>query len=83
MLGAEKMARHSFWFLRNCEKMLAEMRTVFPASGNIADTRNTLHMKWLKWAGFRFTKEHNIDGNIFIKHWRNKPQCAGQRLLLP
>ena len=40
----------------------------YPVLTNYADMRNTLHIRWLKWAGFRFIREtcdYARDGALF------------------
>ncbi|MGY5795206.1 hypothetical protein ACXHXM_34185 len=39
---------------------------------NIADTRNTLHVNWLKWCGFKFTYVEHVNGVPFIHFYRIK-----------
>jgi len=72
MLGTEKLASNSMWFLRNCHWMLDEMHEHFPTFGNLADERNTVHIQWLKWAGFEFGRRIPWGGTHFLEHWRTK-----------
>lgn len=45
----------------------------FPILTNHADSRNKLHLRWLEWAGFTFTRtstDHSVDGTPFIEFIR-------------
>lgn len=78
MLGTEDLKKHSMWFLRNFHWMLDEMHEHFPTFGNFADVRNTVHIRWLKWAGFEFGEKYPRNGTYFWEHWRTKDKCASQ-----
>jgi len=75
MLGTEDLAKHSLWFLRNSRRLIEEAHQYFPIFGNFADERNTVHIKWLKWAGFTFGRKVPHGGTYFLEHWRTK-ECA-------
>jgi len=75
MLGTEDLKRHTLWFCREHERYLNEMHEHFPIYGNYADVRNTVHIRWLKWAGFKFGRKVPHGGTYFWEHWRTK-ECA-------
>lgn len=46
---------------------------------NFSDCRNTLHHRWLRWAGFSFTgvtTEYAHDGSPFVEFIRTKRPCV-------
>ena len=73
LLGTDDLSKHSIWFLRNCDRMLAGMHEHFATFGNLADERNTVHVNWLKWAGFTFGGRIEHGGTHFLEHWRTAP----------
>lgn len=75
MLGTEDLKKHSLWFCKNHLRELDEMHDHFPIFGNFADVRNTVHIRWLKWAGFKFGRKVPHGGTLFWEHWRTK-ECA-------
>ena len=75
MLGSDGLKDHSMWFLRTCRDMLAEMHTHAEVLFNVVDVRNTVHINWLRWAGFSFGQKYPRNGTEFWSHWRIK-ECA-------
>lgn len=45
-------------FLKHSKEYLADLGEGFPLLMNCCDKRNTTHIRWLKWLGFSFIKEH-------------------------
>lgn len=75
MLGTDDLKKHSLWFCKTHLRELEEMHSYFPIFGNYADVRNTVHIRWLQWAGFRFGRKVPHGGTYFWEHWRTK-ECA-------
>jgi hypothetical protein len=44
---------------------------------NVVDLRNSVHVRWLGWFGFKFLKDHVINAHTFIQFERRAP-CATQ-----
>ena len=49
-----------------------EMEDKFPILFNYIDSRNKLHLTWLKWCGFKIIKERYIDNVKFYEFIRIK-----------
>lgn len=49
-------------FLRECHAYVAKLSEGFQLLVNCCDKRNVVHIKWLKWLGFTFIKEHSEYG---------------------
>ncbi len=57
MIGSNRLVRHRVEFLRAGRSWVIEQHRRFPLLTNRADARNTLHLRWLSWLGFRFLRE--------------------------
>ena len=67
LLSSPELKNMPMTFLRNCKDVLECYHKTFPILYNYIDARNTLHMTWLKWLGFRFIKVHPKFGYEQIK----------------
>lgn len=69
MVGADSIASIRFLFLRRSREWLKELSNGFQLLGNLVDARNTLHIEWLRWLGFRFLRRASIGrgGETFIE----------------
>lgn len=54
LLGSDALATHRFTFLRHSREWLKVLFSSYRLLGNIVDARNTLHVQWLRWLGFKF-----------------------------
>lgn len=55
MVGSPRMLQHRQLLMRYSKKVIAEMLEVYPRLCNLVDSRNTVHINWLKHMGFTFT----------------------------
>jgi hypothetical protein len=62
MLAADRMKRHAKTFIQQCPKWIEEMSKGVAILQNFVDARNTVHIRWLKWAGFTFADKPVIAG---------------------
>jgi hypothetical protein len=64
MLCTEDLVKHQFKFLRGCLQsgVLEEFHDRYPVLWNCVDERNTQHIKWLTWLGFKFIMRHPYYG---------------------
>ena len=66
LLGTDELVKdkpNSIQFLRQAKPWLSKMLEQYDVLFNYADARNTVHIKWLRWMGFTFIKEHSNYGN--------------------
>jgi hypothetical protein len=54
MLGTDAIKDNWVWFLRNTPEMIRNAHSAYPHLYNLVDARNTVHIRWLEWAGFTF-----------------------------
>lgn len=59
MLATPLLAAGSMTFLRNSRDYVRKMNSQFQLLVNAVDSRNTVHIKWLMWCGFKFIKRHD------------------------
>lgn len=62
MLGTPTIEQASTGFLRRTRKEVERLGGDYPRLFNLADARNTVHLRWIKWAGFRFVRKHQNIG---------------------
>lgn len=67
MLGTPKIQTIRFRFLRQSRPWVNILHSASPVLWNWADARNDLHIRWLKWLGFRFHDErpYGVNGEPF------------------
>ena len=54
----DNLANFPFQFLRRCRANVLELQKKYKILCNVVDARNEVHIKWLKWCGFKFIAEH-------------------------
>jgi hypothetical protein len=57
-------------FLRCCRGWVDHFQQDYELLTNVCDPRNSVHIRWLGWCGFRFTEEHIINDHTFIQFER-------------
>jgi hypothetical protein len=57
LLASPGIERIKLTFLRHSAAWLRELARDFRVLGNMVDSRNTLHVHWLTWLGFRFLRK--------------------------
>jgi len=55
MVCTEAVTRHRRVVLKHCATTIEGWHRHYPRLGNMVDSRNTLHIKWLGLMGFKFT----------------------------
>jgi len=75
MVASKSIRRHARDVARASRDFADEMNSLYPLLMNAADSRNTLHLRWLEWAGFTLgatTTDHGKDGTAFINFHRTR-----------
>jgi len=62
MLATPDLVKHQIKFLRGCKGALEELHDRYPVLWNCVDERNEVHIKWLRWLGFKFIMRHPYYG---------------------
>ena len=58
LLGSDDILKVSHEFLRESKWWIKTFQDHYPILTNCVDARNVVHIKWLKWLGFRAIKMH-------------------------
>ena len=67
MLGSDKLKKIKIPFLKESRTEVEKMNTLFPHLWNIIDSRNEMHLKWIKWCGFKIIGERMINNVKFYE----------------
>ena len=67
MLGSDKLKKIKIPFLKESRTEVEKMNTLFPHLWNIIDSRNELHLKWIKWCGFKIIGERMVNNVKFYE----------------
>ena len=59
LLATPDIKRIRFSFLRESRKVIDFLNQKYPKLWNYVDSRNQLHLRWLKWCGFIFLRKVN------------------------
>ena len=75
MLGTPRIEQVRIPFLRQSRDWVERLNHLYPKLFNLADERNTVHLRWIEWTGFTITKRHTsvgIEGRPFVEFERNQ-----------
>ena len=67
MLGSDKLKKIKIPFLKESRTEVEKMNTLLPHLWNIIDSRNELHLKWIKWCGFKIIGERMVNNVKFYE----------------
>ena len=59
LLATPEIKRIRFSFLRESRKVVNLLNYKYKLLWNFVDCRNELHLRWLKWCGFKFIRKVN------------------------
>lgn len=74
MVGTPALERHKSFLLRRVRSVIDDFSERWPLLVNTADARNTLHHRFIKWAGFTFFAERRLNGLRFLDFARINPR---------
>jgi len=67
MLGSKGLHKIKRAFLRESRTEVNGMNSLFQHIWNIIDSRNELHIKWIRWCGFKIIGERMINNVKFYE----------------
>lgn len=73
MVGTPGLEKHKSFLLRRVRSVVADFNERWPLLVNTADARNTLHHRFIAWAGFTFFAERRLNGLRFLDFARINP----------
>ncbi|MGV2169641.1 hypothetical protein ACQZ40_25060 [Agrobacterium sp. 16-172Ci] len=62
LLGSDEIKTNKTRFLRRSKLWVETFHEEFPVLANSVDQRNTVHLLWLRWLGFKFLRTVNSLG---------------------
>ena len=62
LVATDDIEKYQMTFLRHSKRVLKELQQDYLALHNYVDARNSLHIKWLKWMGFKFINKFDRFG---------------------
>lgn len=71
--------KYAFKFLRYSREIIDAISTLFGTLGNYADTRNTTHIKWLEWCGFKERGRVKTPITVFALYIKEKEEKGRKR----
>lgn len=80
-MGSVAIERNVMWFLRNSRQLTDMGHKHFPLLTNFVDSRNALHIRWLKWCGFQFpgtSVPAPFDPSVPLLYFVRHHQCVNQ-----
>lgn len=75
-VGTDDLDKHKITFLRHCKEPLQELQDMYPVLYNFIDARNSLHITWIKWMGFKIIQAHpnwGFEQRLFYEFVRIDP----------
>lgn len=78
LLGTPEIENVPLTFLRESKRWIAETHKEYPIMTNIADERNEIHLKWLRWLGFKFVNRYEEfgPGKVSVIQFAKVSPCA-------
>ena len=67
MLGSKGLLKIKIPFLKESRSEVEGMNTIYPHLCNIIDSRNEVHLKWIKWCGFKIIGERMFNNVKFFE----------------
>lgn len=73
LVGSDALVNDSWSFLRLSRKWVSELQLQYSILWNRIDARNEVHIRWLRWCGFRITRRveaFGIESRLFYEFVR-------------
>ncbi len=70
MLGSKGLLKIARPFLKKDRSEVEEMNRVYPHLFNVIDSRNEVHLRWIRWCGFKILGERMINNVKFYEFAR-------------
>ena len=73
MVGSSEIEKIVYDFVRNSAYWVSRLfDDKYDVLLNSIDSRNTLHLRWLKWLGFKFIGQHLVSGINFYEFLKTR-----------
>ena len=67
MLGSQGLVKIKTAFLKQSRSEVEGMNVIYPHLCNFIDSRNDVHLKWIRWCGFKIIGEKMINNVKFFE----------------
>ena len=67
MMASAGMEKHWVAILRNTHQWINDYKGEYTVLTNFVHEKNTLHIRWLRWAGFHFLRKVGINNEGFYE----------------
>ena len=67
MLGSQGLVKIKTAFLKQSRSEVEGINTIYPHLCNFIDSRNDVHLKWIRWCGFKIIGEKMINNVKFYE----------------
>lgn len=78
LLASDDLPKIRWEFLKKTRPWVGYFHTKYPKLTNMVDSRNSQHVKWIKWAGFDFINEYEVgpDKILFREFFKERDPSA-------
>ncbi|MDQ3684467.1 MAG: hypothetical protein M3430_02535 [Acidobacteriota bacterium] len=79
LLASDELIKHHFFVARNSRAWVAELHQRYRVLWNCVDARNEVHIRWLKWCGFKFLRlieKYGVEQRPFYEFERVRDDSA-------
>lgn len=78
LLASDDLPKIRWEFLKKTRPWVGYFHTKYPKLTNMVDSRNTQHVKWIKWAGFDFINQYEVgpDKVLFLEFFKERKVTA-------
>ena len=67
LVASDALSDNWVWVLRNSKYWIERIQGHYKVLANVVHAENTLHIKWLRWAGFTVLREVKFNGELFYE----------------
>lgn len=67
MMATDAIQKHGIQVIRQTRETIASLGRGYSLLANAVHVENTLHVRWIKWAGFTILREFTYNGNHFYE----------------
>lgn len=77
MLATDEINKVKKTFIKHSRSIVQQMHMDYSVLSNLAWSKNTTHIRWLRWLGFQFVEEHTLfNGEPFLQFYSRSQQCV-------
>jgi hypothetical protein len=73
MMASPALKTYWIQLLRDTRPVIDNLRGHYKILTNAVYAKNTVHIRWLRWAGFTFLREFKVEGNSFYEFAKLTP----------